>query len=528
MTDVNYTRSRRRDTKRKRFGKKDRTNFNHDLKKTDSVAVLSDPIVPVGFKTKLEMPHNLDMNLKVRANLISKKFELSQNEKLREFLGIGKKSREIKEFWALRNVSFEVFDGEAIGVVGLNGSGKSTLLNIIDKSLGCSSGELEINGEVSQIAIGAGLKDGLTGRDNIRLKGTMMGLSKEEIENRMDDIIQFSELGSFIDRQVKDYSSGMRSKLAFSIAINHDPDILIIDEALSVGDSTFAAKSAKKMFEFRERGKTIFVVSHNIHQIRKWTDKVVWLHYGEVKEYGKTDDVLPKYQAFINWFNSLSKEQQDLYKLDRRQEQLDFSVAALKQEIIDNTSAEKAQASIALIDDSIKKNKQKSSMSSGSKMLMFLCVLFLMYVVVLSAKGGSASTFGIPQTKINQPVRVPTPSNKQSNSKKSNTSSTSAAKNSSDDKGNTIAYTIQPGDTISEIAATHHITTDKILELNPGVDLSVISVGTIIKLPQSSTPQSTTASASKQSSTSSESVTPSKEDDEMNTNTEQQNDDANN
>ena len=528
MTDVNYTRSRRRDTKRKRFGKKDRTNFNHDLKKTDPVAVLSDPIVPVGFKTKLEMPHNLDMNLKVRANLISKKFELSQNEKLREFLGIGKKSREIKEFWALRNVSFEVFDGEAIGVVGLNGSGKSTLLNIIDKSLGCSSGELEINGEVSQIAIGAGLKDGLTGRDNIRLKGTMMGLSKEEIENRMDDIIQFSELGSFIDRQVKDYSSGMRSKLAFSIAINHDPDILIIDEALSVGDSTFAAKSAKKMFEFRERGKTIFVVSHNIHQIRKWTDKVVWLHYGEVKEYGKTDDVLPKYQAFINWFNSLSKEQQDLYKLDRRQEQLDFSVAALKQEIIDNTSAEKAQASIALIDDSIKKNKQKSSMSSGSKMLMFLCVLFLMYVVVLSAKGGSASTFGIPQTKINQPVRVPTPSNKQSNSKKSNTSSTSAAKNSSDDKGNTIAYTIQPGDTISEIAATHHITTDKILELNPGVDLSVISVGTIIKLPQSSTPQSTTASASKQSNTSSESVTPSKEDDEMNTNTEQQNDDANN
>ena len=306
-------------SRRNRKNKKTKTFRTHG-KHTEVTNSIPEKAMSVETTDVLPLPNKSGQTkLKVRASLISKKFELSQNEKLKELLGIGKNSREIKDFWALRIVNFEVYDGEAIGIVGLNGSGKSTLLNIIDKSLSSTTGELQINGEVSYIAIGAGLKIGLTGRDNIRLKGTMMGMSKKEIEDKMDEIIDFSELGPFIDRPVKDYSSGMRSKLAFSIAVNQDPDILIIDEALSVGDSTFAAKSAKKMFEFRERGKTIFVVSHNAGQIQKWTDKVIWLHYGEVKEYGATKDVLPKYQTFITWFNKLSKEQQEQYKLDRRQ-----------------------------------------------------------------------------------------------------------------------------------------------------------------------------------------------------------------
>ena len=148
--------------------------------------------------------------------------------------------------FVLKDINLKIKKGEKIKIEGQNGSGKSTLLNIIDKSLSVTTGDLQINGEVSHIAIGAGLKIDLTGRDNIRLKGTMMGMSKKEIDDKMEEIIQFSELGPFIDRQVKDYSSGMRSKLAFSIAVNQDPDILIIDEALSVGDSTFAAKSSKR------------------------------------------------------------------------------------------------------------------------------------------------------------------------------------------------------------------------------------------------------------------------------------------
>ncbi|GAB2022494.1 ATP-binding cassette domain-containing protein [Pseudolactococcus yaeyamensis] len=419
--------------------------------------------------------------LKVRGSLSSKKFELSQNEKLKELLGIGEGSREIKDFWALRNVNFDVYDGEAIGIVGLNGSGKSTLLNIIDQSLSVTTGELEINGEVSHIAIGAGLKVDLTGRDNIRLKGMMMGMSKKEIEEKMDEIIQFSELGPFIDRQVKGYSSGLRSKLAFSIAVNQDPDILIIDEALSVGDSTFAAKSAKKMFEFRECGKTIFVVSHNTSQIQKWTDKVVWLHYGEVKEYGSTQEILPKYQAFIDWFNKLSKEQQEQYKLDRRQEQLDYSVEALKQEIIDNSSSEVSQTSLAIIDRTIVKNKMKLTWSS--KVVMCFCVIFMMFNVVISVKGGSTDKGNQPKVGKPSSVTKSSQSSKKSSASKPQKSSTS--KKSSSKTVATFDYIVQEGDTFNGIASAYGLSSDDVLKLNPGLDPALITVGMVIKLPKS-------------------------------------------
>lgn len=423
-----------------------------------------------------------DDKLKVRASLISKKFELSQHEKLKELLGIGKDSREIKDFWALRNVNFEIFDGEAIGIVGLNGSGKSTLLNIIDKSLSSTTGELQINGEVSYIAIGAGLKPGLTGRDNIRLKGTMMGMTKKEIDEKMDEIIEFSELGPFIDRQVKDYSSGMRSKLAFSIAVNQDPDILIIDEALSVGDSTFAAKSANKMFEFRERGKTIFVVSHNAGQIQKWTDKVIWLHYGEVKEYGATQDVLPKYQAFINWFNRLSKEQQEQYKLDRRQEQLDYSVEALKQEVIDNSEDDISQESLEMIDETIAKSKNKAKLTWASKIVMSLCAIAMMLIFVVSAKGGSAD-------KTTEQAPAVTSSSSTDKTSKSTSSSkapsSSSKKNSSTKAPTTFDYIVQAGDTFSGIAAAYGLSSDEVLKLNPTIDPAMLTVGMVIKLPKS-------------------------------------------
>lgn len=424
-------------------------------------------------------------NLKVQARLIAKKFELSQNEKLKELLGIGKKSREMKDFWALRNVNFEVFDGEAIGIIGLNGSGKSTLLNMIDKSLSITTGELTINGEVSHIAIGAGLKPDLTGRDNIRLKATMMGMTKQEIEDKMDEIVQFSELGPFIDRQVKDYSSGMRSKLAFSIAVNQDPDILIIDEALSVGDSTFAAKSSKKMFEFRERGKTIFVVSHSVDQIRNWTDKVLWLHYGEVKEYGATKDILPKYQTFIRWFNGLSKEQQEQYKLDRRQEQLDYSVEALKQEILDNSPQDLAQTELTIIDETMLKSKNKAKLPIMSQIVMGLCFVFMLFNIVVLARSGDTQTL-TSDTKLPPQSSSKSQSSSQSNrSTSASKSSTSSSQKSSSKSTETFNYVVQDGDTLGGIAAAYGLATDEILKLNPGLDPSLITVGMTIKLPKS-------------------------------------------
>lgn len=508
MTEDRFSRSER-NRKRKKAGR-------HAVKKSISTKMIksklqiSDIMSPVikqdsglknsGLKnSELKDSELKDSGLKVRGRLISKKFELSQNEKLKEVLGIGQTNQEMKDFWALRNVNFEVYDGEAIGVVGLNGSGKSTLLNMIDRSLSITAGELEINGEVSRIAIGAGLKADLTGRDNIRLKCTMMGMSKKQIEDKMSEIVQFSELGPFIDRQVKDYSSGMRSKLAFSIAINQDPDILIIDEALSVGDSTFSAKSAKKMFEFREKGKTIFVVSHNSAQIQKWTDKVIWLHYGEVKEYGATKDVLPKYQAFINWFNGLAREQQEQYKLDRRKEQQDYSVAALKQEVLDNTSESVSQSSLTLIDETIKKSKKRSKLTWTSKGLMLLCILVMFFSGIASAKGqsilGIKKTAGMKQKTKEKPSKV----SRSSTSKSSHKSSTSANQK----KGvETVDYIVKEGDIISNIALVYGLTNDDIMKLNPNINPSLITPGMVIKLPKatknmpSSTDTTTDVSAS--------------------------------
>jgi teichoic acid transport system ATP-binding protein len=435
-------------------------------------------------------------NLKVRGRYISKKFELSQNEKLKDLLNIGERNLEIKDFWALRNINFDVYDGETIGVVGLNGSGKSTLLNIINKSLSATTGRLKIHGNVSCIAIGAGLKGGLTGRDNIRLKGAMMGMSKKEVEEKMEEIIAFSELGPFIDRPVNDYSSGMKSKLSFSIAVTQDPDILIIDEALSVGDSTFSTKSAEKMFEFRKRGKTIFIVSHNVEQIIKWTDKVIWLHYGEVKEFGKTKDIIQKYQAFIKWFNTLSGEKQEQYNDARRKEQMDYSVDALKQEILVNDEKGRSQKAISLIDKTILQNQNPARLSWMSVFIISICVLSMSLMMVVTIKGGGISQNIYHSVNIDHPVNNEEVEDENNVHDKQNIDdivtpsdedeATSDTSMSAPEAPETIDYIVVMDDTISEIAESHGITTDDIAKWNPDIDISRIEIGMIVKLPTSS------------------------------------------
>ncbi|MBD8004278.1 teichoic acids export ABC transporter ATP-binding subunit TagH [Bacillus norwichensis] len=234
-----------------------------------------------------------------------------------------------EDFFALADVSFEAEKGDVIGFVGMNGSGKSTLSNIIAGIVPETSGSVQVNGQASLIAVAAGLKGDLSGRDNIELKLLMLGFSKEEIKKLEPEIIEFSELGKFIDQPVKSYSSGMRSRLGFAISVNVDPDILIIDEALSVGDKAFAEKSLDKMKEFKQQGKTMIFVSHSIGQMKKFCDKILWLEYGMVKDFGPVNEILPKYEKFLNEFKKLSGKEKEKYKAEaiKRQQEALFAKA---------------------------------------------------------------------------------------------------------------------------------------------------------------------------------------------------------
>lgn len=219
-----------------------------------------------------------------------------------------------EDFYALENISFIAEEGDVIGVIGVNGAGKSTLSNLITGVIPPTSGTMEVKGTASLIAISSGLKNELTGRENIELKCLMLGFSKKEIDQLIPDIIDFAEIGKFIDQPVKSYSSGMKSRLGFAISVHIDPDILVIDEALSVGDQTFADKCYEKMNEFKERGKTIFFISHSIPQVRKFCQKALWLEAGEVKAYGTIKEIIPQYQKFLKEFKALSKEDQRNFK----------------------------------------------------------------------------------------------------------------------------------------------------------------------------------------------------------------------
>ncbi len=202
-----------------------------------------------------------------------------------------------EEFWALKDLSFEVRKGEVLGIVGHNGAGKSTLLKVISGILKPARGSVTVNGVVApMLELGSGFDFDLTGRENVFLNGAILGFSEQFLKGKYEEIVEFSELGQFIDVPLRNYSSGMVARLAFSVATVVRPDILIVDEVLSVGDADFQEKSKKRMLELMGGGTTVLFVSHSLEQVRAMCDRVLWLEHGEMKMLGEAQRVCDAYQ----------------------------------------------------------------------------------------------------------------------------------------------------------------------------------------------------------------------------------------
>ncbi|GAA0727093.1 ABC transporter ATP-binding protein [Clostridium malenominatum] len=237
----------------------------------------------------------------IKVENLSKIYKLYDKpiDRMKESLSLSK-NKYSREHYALNNISFEVKKGETVGIIGTNGSGKSTLLKIITGVLTPSSGSIEVNGKISALLeLGAGFNPEYTGIENIYLNGTMMGYTKEEMDKRVNSIMEFADIGEFINQPVKTYSSGMFARLAFAVAINVEPDILIVDEALSVGDTRFQIKCIDKMKQLKEKGTTILFVSHATEQVKRFCTNALWINKGKVIGMGESSKIVDKYEAFM-------------------------------------------------------------------------------------------------------------------------------------------------------------------------------------------------------------------------------------
>ncbi len=240
-------------------------------------------------------------DMAIQVDHVTKLYKLYDrpSDRLKESLGLTKQKK-YREHYALKDLSFDVKRGECVGIIGTNGAGKSTILKIITGVLNPTGGNVKINGRISALLeLGAGFNMEYTGIENIYLNGTMIGFSKEEIEEKMDAILEFADIGNFVNQPVKTYSSGMFVRLAFAVAINIDPEILIVDEALSVGDVFFQAKCYKKFEEFKEMGKTILFVSHDLSSISKYCDRVILLNKGTKIDEGAPKEIVDEFKQVM-------------------------------------------------------------------------------------------------------------------------------------------------------------------------------------------------------------------------------------
>ena len=237
----------------------------------------------------------------IQVSHLTKMYKLydKPSDRLKEALGLTKKKL-YREHYALHDVNFDIQEGECVGIIGTNGSGKSTILKIITGVLTPTEGEVKVNGRISALLeLGAGFNMEYSGLENVYLNGTMIGFSKEEIDARLDDILDFADIGDFIHQPVKTYSSGMFVRLAFAVAINIDPEILVVDEALSVGDVFFQAKCYHKFEEFKKQGKTILFVSHDLSSVSKYCDRVILLNKGVKMDEGSPKQMVDLYKQLL-------------------------------------------------------------------------------------------------------------------------------------------------------------------------------------------------------------------------------------
>ncbi|MDA8336316.1 MAG: ABC transporter ATP-binding protein [Peptococcaceae bacterium] len=215
------------------------------------------------------------------------------------FLSAKRRGREKTEFWALREISFTVEENSSFGIIGVNGSGKSTMLKLLTGTMRSTRGEIRVKGRKSSlIELGAGFHPDFSGRDNVYLNGLILGLSKNDIRKKFDEIVAFSELEQFIDVPVKYYSSGMHARLGFSVAIAVEPDVLIIDEVLAVGDINFREKCMDRIARMQKEGVSVVLVSHSLGDVERICDKVLWIHRGMIMGYGDAGKVAADYRAY--------------------------------------------------------------------------------------------------------------------------------------------------------------------------------------------------------------------------------------
>ena len=288
----------------------------------------------------------MSSNLAIKVESLTKCYHIysKPQHRLLQMLSMGRRQYS-KEFWALKNVSFTINKGETVGIIGRNGSGKSTLLQMICGTVTPTRGAVYTQGRVAALLeLGAGFNAEFSGRENIYLNAAILGFSKEQMSTRIDDILSFSELADFIDQPVKTYSSGMYARLAFSIAIHVDPEILIVDEALAVGDARFVSKCMRRIKDMQKLGMTILFVSHDVGSVRTLCDRAIWLDKGTLREDGDVFPVTGKYMEYI--FQDEDSEadslREEIQHLDETQQQMQSEPVQIQSNsvVTDNASAD--------------------------------------------------------------------------------------------------------------------------------------------------------------------------------------------